>query len=68
MNKLKIFLEKYNISWRFTKFLFVGALNTLFGYGVFAVFNYLNFHKYSSLNVSTIIFNNLILLMFHVEH
>ena len=55
MNKLKIFLEKYNISWRFTKFLFVGALNTLFGYGVFAVFNYLNFHYTLSTLLATIL-------------
>jgi putative flippase GtrA len=29
---------------RFIKFLFVGGLNTLFGYGMFALFIYFHFH------------------------
>ena len=28
---------RFNIDWKFIKFLFVGALNTLFGYGAFAL-------------------------------
>ncbi len=51
----KLLIEKYNISWRFTKFLFVGALNTIFGYSVFALFNFLNFHYTLSTLLATII-------------
>lgn len=55
INTLKIYCEKYNFSWRFLKFLFVGALNTLFGYGVFALFNFLNFHYTISTLLATIL-------------
>lgn len=51
---IKILCTKYNISWRFIKFLFVGVLNTLFGYGVFALFNFLNFHYGLSTLLATI--------------
>lgn len=36
--------EKYHIDWKFIKFLFVGGLNTAFGYGIFALFIFLKFH------------------------
>lgn len=55
MDKIKFCLEKYNISWRFIKFLFVGALNTLFGYVVFAVFNFFNLHYTLSAFLATVL-------------
>ena len=52
---IKNLCNRLNISWRFTKFLFVGALNTLFGYGIFAIFNFLNFHYTLSTLIATIL-------------
>ena len=52
---IKEFCIKYNINWQFIKFLFVGGLNTLFGYFVFAVFNFLNFHYSLSTLLATIL-------------
>ncbi|TXK76928.1 GtrA family protein [Paenibacillus sp. N3.4] len=40
---------------RFIKFLFVGGINTLFGYCLFALFIYLNFHYTFAALLSTII-------------
>lgn len=37
-------LEKYNIDIKFIKFLFVGVLNTLFGYGIFSLFIFLKLY------------------------
>ena len=37
MKMIKSFCQNFNISWIFIKFLFVGVLNTLLGYGVFAL-------------------------------
>lgn len=51
----KLLIEKYNISWRFIKFLFVGALNTIFGYSVFALFNFFNCHYTLSTLLATIL-------------
>lgn len=39
INYIKILFEK-----KFFRFLFVGGINTLVGYGTFALFLYLNFH------------------------
>ncbi len=47
--------EKFNISYRFVKFLLVGVLNTLFGYGVFAFFNFLGLHYSLSTLLATIL-------------
>ncbi len=55
MKIIKNLCEKYNISWRFVKFLFVGVINTLFGYGVFAFFNFLHFHYTVSTLLATIL-------------
>lgn len=55
MNKIKSLCEKFNISWRFVKFLFVGGLNTLFGYGVFALFNFVGFHYIISTLLATVL-------------
>ena len=54
MNILKTLCEKTNFSWRFLKFLMVGALNTVFGYSVFALFTYLNLHYTISTLLATI--------------
>ncbi len=54
MNKIKSLCEKFNISWRFIKFLFVGVLNTLFGYGVFALFNFIGLHYTISTLLATV--------------
>ncbi len=52
---IKTTVEKYNISWRFVKFLFVGAINTLFGYIVFAIFNFIGLHYSLSVFLSTVL-------------
>lgn len=38
------FCKKYNIDCRFIKFLFVGGINTFFGYSILALLTFLNFH------------------------
>lgn len=55
MNILKQFCIKFNINWQFVKFLFVGGLNTLFGYGVFAVCIFLGVHYSLSTLIATAI-------------
>ena len=55
MNILKTLCEKTSFSWRFLKFLMVGALNTVFGYSVFALFTYLNLHYTISTLLATIL-------------
>lgn len=40
---------------RFIKFLFVGGLNTLFGYSLFALFIFLGFHYVIAITLGTII-------------
>ena len=47
--------EKYHIDWKFIKFLFVGGLNTAFGYGVFALFIFLKFHFAVASFLSTVL-------------
>ncbi len=47
--------EKYGLDWQFIKFLFVGGINTAFGYGVFALFTFLNFHYVISTLLATIL-------------
>lgn len=44
MEKIKALCEKYNIDWKFVKFLFVGGINTLFGYFAFAFFTFIGLH------------------------
>lgn len=46
---------KFNISKSFIKFILVGILNTVFGYSVFALFNFLGFHYSMSTLLSTVI-------------
>ncbi len=55
ISALKTLCEKFNISWRFIKFLFVGVLNTLFGYAVFALFNFLGLHYTLSTLLATVL-------------
>lgn len=55
ISALKTLCEKFNISWRFIKFLFVGVLNTLFGYTVFALFNFLGLHYTLSTLLATVL-------------
>ena len=40
---------------QFVKFLFVGMMNTLFGYGLFALFLYMGFHYTLSLLFATVL-------------
>ena len=47
--------EKYHIDWKFIKFLFVGVLNTIFGYGMFSLFLFLQFHYSFALFLSTVL-------------
>lgn len=46
---------KYHIDWKFIKFLFVGGLNTAFGYGIFAFFIFLKIHYSIALFLSTVL-------------
>lgn len=54
MQKIKLICEKYHIDWKFIKFLFVGGLNTAFGYGVFALFIYCGLHYSLASLLSTV--------------
>ena len=47
--------EKYKISWNFIKFILVGILNTIFGYSIFAICNFLGFHYTLSTLITTIL-------------
>lgn len=55
LKSMKNICEKYNISWQFVKFLFVGGLNTLFGYSVFAICTFINLHYSLSTLIATIL-------------
>lgn len=55
MNVLKNLSAKCNISWMFCKFLVTGAINTLFGYCIFALFIFLNFHYTLATLLATIL-------------
>ncbi|MBQ2644221.1 GtrA family protein [bacterium] len=55
INTIKQLCTKYNIDWKFIKFLFVGGLNTAFGYGVFAFFIFLKFHFAIASFLSTVL-------------
>ncbi len=55
MKMIKSLCQNFNISWIFIKFLFVGVLNTLFGYGVFALFNFAGFHYSISTLLATVL-------------
>ena len=54
-NLIKNYCQKLNIDWCFIKFIFVGCLNTLFGYGVFAICNFMGFHYTLSTLTATIL-------------
>lgn len=54
MNKIKSLCEKFNISWRFIKFLFVGGVNTILGYSIFALFNFIGLHYIISTLLATV--------------
>lgn len=49
-NLIKYYLEK-----RFIRFLLVGGINTIVGYGTFAIFIYFNYHYYFSYIMSYVI-------------
>lgn len=54
-NVLKEFCIRLKLDWQFIKFLFVGGLNTLFGYGVFALCTFLGCHYTLSTLIATIL-------------
>lgn len=54
-NIIKDFCYKINLDWQFIKFLFVGGLNTLFGYSVFAFCTFVGFHYTLSTLIATIL-------------
>ncbi len=56
LNNFKNFCSIFNIDSKFIKFIFVGGLNTFFGYSVFAFFIFLGCH-YSIANIFSIIFS-----------
>jgi putative flippase GtrA len=49
---MKAFIKK--IDNRFIKYLFVGGINTLFGYGIFSLFIFMNIHYVIASLLSTI--------------
>lgn len=55
LNFIKEFCEKYNIDFKFIKFLFVGSINAAFGYSVFALLLFLKFHYSLAVLLSTIL-------------
>ncbi len=55
MKVIEEICRKLNISYRFVKFLFVGVINTVFGYSVFALFNFLGFHYSLSTFLATVL-------------
>lgn len=55
MKKFIELCKKFNIDFKFIKFLFVGCLNTVFGYSIFALFIFLGFHYILAVTLSTII-------------
>ncbi len=54
-NTLIQLCNKYNINWQFIKFLFVGGINTLFGYSVFSLCTFFNLHYTLSTLTATIL-------------
>jgi hypothetical protein len=60
MNFVRKLIENYEkylgnfIPLRFVIFLFVGGINTIFGYGIFALFIYLKLHYILASVVSTV--------------
>jgi putative flippase GtrA len=49
------YVENYNMDIKFIKFLFVGGINTLFGYSMFALFLFLGLHYTIAALCSTIL-------------
>ena len=54
-NLIKDLCKKYNISYTFLKFIFVGILNTAFGYLIFAICIFLKCHYTLAVLISTIL-------------
>jgi putative flippase GtrA len=54
MNAFVSSLEKHNIDVRFIKFLFVGVLNTIFGYSAFAFLIFIGLHYSLAVLIGTI--------------
>ena len=52
---LKNGLEKYHIDYKFVKFLFVGLINTIFGYSVFALCIFLKLHYALAVLIATVL-------------
>lgn len=55
MNILQNICVKYNFDYKFVKFLFVGALNTVFAYTVYSLFLFLGFHYAVAAVCSTVL-------------
>ena len=49
------FCERFNLDYRFIKFLFVGALNTLFSYCVYSLLLFIGGHYAIAVIVSTVL-------------
>ena len=55
INSIKQFCLKNNFDWQFIKFLFVGGINTLFAYSVYALFLFIGLHYSISVLLSNIL-------------
>ena len=55
INSIKQFCLKNNVDWQFIKFLFVGGINTLFAYSVYALFLFIGLHYSISVLLSNIL-------------
>ncbi len=55
MNMVRKFCERFNLDYRFIKFLFVGALNTLFSYCVYSLLLFIGGHYAIAVIVSTVL-------------
>ncbi len=55
MNSVRDICNKYNIDYQFIKFLFVGAINTLFSYSVYSLFLFLGMHYAFAAIASTVL-------------
>lgn len=55
INIIKNNCKQYNIDWKFIKFLFVGGINTLFGYSIYSFFLFIGFNYSIALFLGTIL-------------
>lgn len=55
ISDFKNFCLKFNINWQFVKFLFVGGINTIFAYSIYALCLFVGFHYTLATLISNIL-------------